>query len=186
MLLVKPDHLYQQHYQETSDPNVNPNYIRPKMFMFRLQKIMDEYAGGVTAQFMTNSFLLEKGLELLDMLKEDAKKLAAEFFGTAMLLFPKSSISTALVPQARPMERMGCGSCSCKTVRQTSEIFVPVQFRQAGLGLGPGKFFQAFTDSSGLFFHGHLIQGPVFIYEKIQLHVLFQYAQHAGVVFFRF
>ena len=26
-----------------------PNYIKPKMFMFRLQKIMDEYAGGVTA-----------------------------------------------------------------------------------------------------------------------------------------
>jgi adenylylsulfate reductase subunit A len=76
--ILAPLDLYQQHYQETSDPNVNPNYIRPKMFMFRLQKIMDEYAGGVTAQFMTNSFLLEKGLELLDMLKEDAKKLAAE------------------------------------------------------------------------------------------------------------
>ena len=43
------------------------------MFMFRLQKIMDEYAGGVSAQFTTNRQLLEKGLELLGFLKEDAR-----------------------------------------------------------------------------------------------------------------
>jgi adenylylsulfate reductase subunit A len=75
--ILAPLDLYQSHYKETSDPNINPNYIKPKMFMFRLQKIMDEYAGGVTAQFKTNNFLLEKGLELLGMLKEDANKLAA-------------------------------------------------------------------------------------------------------------
>jgi len=62
----------------TSDPDVNPNYIRPKQFMFRLQKIMDEYAGGVTTQFATSQKLLEKGLELLTFLKEDSEKLAAE------------------------------------------------------------------------------------------------------------
>ena len=28
--------------------------MKPKMFMFRLQKIMDEYAAGVTAGFKTN------------------------------------------------------------------------------------------------------------------------------------
>ena len=28
------------------------------MFMFRLQKIMDEYAGGVSSQFTTNKALL--------------------------------------------------------------------------------------------------------------------------------
>jgi adenylylsulfate reductase subunit A len=48
------------------------------MFMFRLQKIMDEYAGGVTAQFTTSKAMLERALELLGMLKEDAEKLAAE------------------------------------------------------------------------------------------------------------
>ena len=32
------------------DSNINPAFIRPKMFMFRLQKIMDEYAGGVSTQ----------------------------------------------------------------------------------------------------------------------------------------
>jgi adenylylsulfate reductase subunit A len=45
--------------------------------LFRLQKIMDEYAGGVSAQFTTNRQLLEKGMELLGFLKEDANKLAA-------------------------------------------------------------------------------------------------------------
>ena len=48
------------------------------MFMFRLQKIMDEYAGGATMAFKTSKDLMERGLELMDMLKEDAEKLAAE------------------------------------------------------------------------------------------------------------
>ncbi len=76
--ILAPLDRFEQYGKETSDPNINPNYIKPKMFMFRLQKIMDEYAGGVTSQFMTNNFLLEKGMELLGMLKEDAEKLAAE------------------------------------------------------------------------------------------------------------
>jgi adenylylsulfate reductase subunit A len=46
--------------------------------MFRLQKIMDEYAGGVSMGFKTSKALLERGLELLGFLKEDAEKLAAE------------------------------------------------------------------------------------------------------------
>ena len=48
------------------------------MFMFRLQKLMDEYAGGVSMQFKTSKALLEKGLDLLAMLKEDSDKLGAE------------------------------------------------------------------------------------------------------------
>jgi adenylylsulfate reductase subunit A len=47
------------------------------MFMFRLQKVMDEYAGGISAQFTTNKALLTKALELLGFLKEDSEKLAA-------------------------------------------------------------------------------------------------------------
>ncbi len=62
----------------TTQPDVNPNYIRPKMFMMRLQKIMDEYAGGVSSQFTTSRPLLERGLELLGFLKEDSEKLGAE------------------------------------------------------------------------------------------------------------
>ena len=55
-----------------------PNYIKPKMFMFRLQKIMDEYAGGVSSGSKPTSAKLERALELLTLLKEDSAKLAAE------------------------------------------------------------------------------------------------------------
>ena len=75
--ILEPVDIYQAHHKETTDPNINPNYIIPKMFMFRLQKIMDEYAGGVSSQFKTSKALLDKGLELLGMLKEDSVKLAA-------------------------------------------------------------------------------------------------------------
>ena len=75
--IVKPLENYETHKDETTDPEVNPNYIRPRMFMFRLQKIMDEYAGGVSSQFTTNKPQLERALELLEFLKEDSKKLAA-------------------------------------------------------------------------------------------------------------
>jgi adenylylsulfate reductase subunit A len=76
--LLKPMEIFESHGKETTDPNINPNYIRPKMFMFRLQKIMDEYAGGVSSQFKTNKPSLEKALQLISFLKEDAQKLAAE------------------------------------------------------------------------------------------------------------
>jgi adenylylsulfate reductase subunit A len=75
--ILKPIATYEQFEKATTDPEINPNYIKPRMFMFRLQKIMDEYAGGITAQFITNEALLKRGLELLAYLKEDADKLAA-------------------------------------------------------------------------------------------------------------
>jgi adenylylsulfate reductase subunit A len=73
-----PMALFEEHKGFTTDADINPAYIRPMQFMFRLQKMMDEYAGGVTAAFKTSKPLLERGLELLAMLKEDAKNLAAE------------------------------------------------------------------------------------------------------------
>jgi adenylylsulfate reductase subunit A len=48
------------------------------MFMLRLQKIMDEYAGGVSMRFTTTEPLLKRGLELLALLKEDQAKLGAK------------------------------------------------------------------------------------------------------------
>ncbi len=75
--ILKPLDVYGQFSKTSSDPEINPNYIRPKMFMFRLQKIMDEYAGGVSSQFKTSKALLEKGLDLLQYLKVDSEKLAA-------------------------------------------------------------------------------------------------------------
>jgi adenylylsulfate reductase subunit A len=76
--ILKPLETFEQHKGATTDPDINPNYIRPTQFMYRLQKIMDEYAGGVSSQFKTSDKLLEKGMELLAFLKEDAGSLAAQ------------------------------------------------------------------------------------------------------------
>ena len=75
--ILKPLDTYASESVKTVTPDINPNYILPKMFMFRLQKIMDEYAGGVSTAFTTSGTLLQKGLELLGLLKEDAANLAA-------------------------------------------------------------------------------------------------------------
>jgi len=76
--ILKPLAVFEENKGLTTDPDINPNYIRPKMFMFRLQKIMDEYCGGVSSQFTTSKPLMDKGLELLTFMQEDADKLAAE------------------------------------------------------------------------------------------------------------
>lgn len=73
----RPRELFEAKKDYTTDPEINPNYILPKMFMFRLQKLMDEYVGGVSAKFSTNKVSLERAMELLTFLKEDSEKLAA-------------------------------------------------------------------------------------------------------------
>ncbi len=75
--VLNPLDLFEEFKGASTDLETNPNYILPKMFMFRLQKIMDEYVGGVSAQFSTNESQLKRALELLGFLKEDAEKLAA-------------------------------------------------------------------------------------------------------------
>jgi len=75
--ILKPMAVWEEFSGFTTDPETNPNYILPRMYMYRLQKLMDEYAGGVVANFTTSKALLEKGLEYLLMLKEDGEKLAA-------------------------------------------------------------------------------------------------------------
>jgi adenylylsulfate reductase subunit A len=75
---LQPLKTYEENSKKTTDPTVNPNYITPKMFMFRLQKIMDEYAGGVGANFTTSKANLERALELLVFLREDSAKLGAK------------------------------------------------------------------------------------------------------------
>jgi adenylylsulfate reductase subunit A len=75
--ILQPLDTFEQFKDKTTDPDINPNYIRPKQFMYRLQKIMDEYAGGVSSQFKTSDKALEKGMELMGYLKEDSSKQAA-------------------------------------------------------------------------------------------------------------
>jgi adenylylsulfate reductase subunit A len=76
--IVRPLETFEKHRGETTDPDINPRYLRPKQLMSRLQKIMDEYAGGVSTQLTTNAHLLENGLKLLKLLREDAERLGAE------------------------------------------------------------------------------------------------------------
>lgn len=76
--ILMPLDIFEQNKDLTDSPDINENYIRPRQFMFRLQKIMDEYAGGATTMFSTNKPSLEAGLSLLAMLKEDSEKLGAE------------------------------------------------------------------------------------------------------------
>ena len=76
--ILQPLKTYEENCNKTTDPAINPNYISPKMFMLRLQKLMDEYAGGVSMRFTTTEPLLKRGLELLALLKEDAARLGAK------------------------------------------------------------------------------------------------------------
>lgn len=73
-----PMEVFGKYKDYSTDTDVNPNYIRPKMFQARLQKIMDEYVAGVATWYTTSKTMLEKGLEHLSLLKEDAGKMAAE------------------------------------------------------------------------------------------------------------
>jgi adenylylsulfate reductase subunit A len=62
----------------TTDPNINPNYIRPKILQQRLQKCMDEYVGGVSTWYMTSGTMLDEGFKYLEMIKEDSLHMCAE------------------------------------------------------------------------------------------------------------
>ncbi len=75
--ILTPLDLFDANKGKYTDPEVNTEYIMPRQFLHRLQKIMDEYAGGVTARFKTSKSLLERAMELMALLKEDSDKQAA-------------------------------------------------------------------------------------------------------------
>jgi adenylylsulfate reductase subunit A len=77
-MVLKPLKLYEESQPKSTQANVNPGYIAPDQFRMRLQKLMDEYAGGVSSQFTTSGPLLERALELLKLLKEDSAFLGAK------------------------------------------------------------------------------------------------------------
>jgi adenylylsulfate reductase subunit A len=76
--LYLPYEVYEKHKSYTTDPKMNPHYIKPDMLQARLQKISDEYFGGCSTWYMTSKTMLEEGLRKLVILKEDAAKMAAE------------------------------------------------------------------------------------------------------------
>jgi len=76
--IYRPVRTYLEHKDKTTAEDINPNYITPKMYQMRLQKIMDEYVAGVSTYYNTNGILLDMGLKYLEMLKEDSKHLRAK------------------------------------------------------------------------------------------------------------
>ena len=57
--------------------DINPNYILPKQALHRLQKIMDEYAAGQGAAYTTNEPTLLRGMELMEVFRQDLHSMAA-------------------------------------------------------------------------------------------------------------
>jgi adenylylsulfate reductase subunit A len=76
--LYLPFEIYEKYKTYSTDPTINPNYIGPKALQLRLMKISDEYFGGCSTWYMTSKTMLEAGLQKLEMLKEDANKMAAK------------------------------------------------------------------------------------------------------------
>jgi len=76
--IFQPLENYEVGRNEIVGGTVSPSYILPIHGLQRLEKIMDEYVGGISSHYLTNEPLLTRGLELLGMLKEDLDHLAAE------------------------------------------------------------------------------------------------------------
>lgn len=77
-IVLRPLALYEETSTYTVTPDVNPNYILPRDFLFRLQKIMGEYAGGWETIYGTSDKMLETALWKLDFCREDIEKIAAK------------------------------------------------------------------------------------------------------------
>ena len=77
-VVFKPLENYEVGRNEIVAGTVSPSYILPMQGLQRLEKIMDEYVGGISTNYMTNEPLLNRGLELLEMLKEDMDHIGAE------------------------------------------------------------------------------------------------------------
>ena len=77
-VVFQPMENYDVGRNEITGGTVSPSYLLPMHGLQRLEKIMDEYVGGISAHYTTNEQQLLRGLELLNMLKEDLPHLGAE------------------------------------------------------------------------------------------------------------
>ena len=76
--IYRPVRNFLEHKDYTTAIDVNPHYITPKMFQFRLQKVMDEYVAGVSTMYQTNAAMLKLAEKKLDMLREDSLRMRAK------------------------------------------------------------------------------------------------------------
>ena len=76
--VYRPLENYEVGRNEIVGGTVSPSYILPIHGLQRLEKIMDEYAGGISNNYMTNEPLLQRGMHLLKILQEDLDHIGAE------------------------------------------------------------------------------------------------------------
>jgi adenylylsulfate reductase subunit A len=76
--IYTPVRNYLEHKDKTTAEDINPHYILPRMLQMRLQKLMDEYVAGTSTFYQTNKVMLEHGLHLLEMVKEDSLNMRAK------------------------------------------------------------------------------------------------------------
>ncbi|MGD2056666.1 MAG: adenylyl-sulfate reductase subunit alpha, partial [Gammaproteobacteria bacterium] len=76
--IYQPVKNFLEHKDYTTAIDINPHYITPKMFQYRLQKVMDEYVAGVSTMYQTNKMMLEVAERKLEMLREDSLKMRAK------------------------------------------------------------------------------------------------------------
>ena len=76
--VYQPMENYQVGRNEIVSGTVSPSYILPIQGLQRLEKVMDEYVGGISVNYMTNDKLLERGIQLLDTMEEDFEHIGAE------------------------------------------------------------------------------------------------------------
>ncbi|MHB1417787.1 MAG: adenylyl-sulfate reductase subunit alpha [Chloroflexota bacterium] len=69
--VFQPYEVFEKNKSLSTVEEVNPKYIMPKQGLVRLQKIMDDYAAGSGTWYRTSEPMLKRGLELLELLKED-------------------------------------------------------------------------------------------------------------------
>ncbi|MDE0310155.1 MAG: adenylyl-sulfate reductase subunit alpha [Acidiferrobacterales bacterium] len=77
-IIYKPLENFSVGRNEIVGGTVSPSYILPIHGLQRLEKIMDEYAGGISNNYMTNEPMLLRGLHLLHTLQEDLNHIGAE------------------------------------------------------------------------------------------------------------
>ena len=129
---------------------VSPSYLLPIHGLQRLEKIMDEYVGGISAFYTTNEPLLTRGLELLSMLKEDLAYLGAEDLHQLQRAWELATPGLGLgmrhaahaVPDGNAVAGLLLPGRSSEAGRQGLALLHPVplrpRFREVGDGEGSG------------------------------------------------
>jgi adenylylsulfate reductase, subunit A len=75
--IYRPLKVHREGRALSTKENISSGYLLPSHALFRLEKMMDEYAGGWSTWYTSNEPLLKIGMEKLEVLKEDMEFLAA-------------------------------------------------------------------------------------------------------------